>query len=72
MVLRLTYMWRLTDLVPSMYKQSRTDKRVIALFVTLVSVWITILGVQKSEPVVVIFAAASAINAQRFIRNPDL
>jgi hypothetical protein len=55
-----------------MFKQSRTDKRAIALFVTLVSVWITVLGVQKSEPVVVTFAAASAINAQRFIRNPDL
>jgi hypothetical protein len=55
-----------------MFKQSATDKRVIALFVTLVSVWITVLGVQKSEPVVVIFAAASAINAQRFVRNPDL
>ncbi len=55
-----------------MFKQSRTDKRAIALFVTLVSVWITILGVQKSEPVVAIFAAVSAINAQRFIRNPDL
>jgi|14_taG_2_1085336.scaffolds.fasta_scaffold00127_3 hypothetical protein len=55
-----------------MFKQSATDKRAIALFVTLVSVWITVLGAQKSEPVVVIFAAASAINAQRFIRNPDL
>lgn len=55
-----------------MFKQSRTDKRAIALFVTLVSVWITVLGAQKSEPVVAIFAAASVINAQRFIRNPDL
>ena len=54
-----------------MFKQSATDKRAIALFVTLVSVWLTVLGVQKSEPVVAIFAAASVINAQRFICNPN-
>jgi len=66
------YTLKLMDQELSMFKQSRTDKRAIALFVTLVSVWITVLGAQKSEPVVAIFAAASVINAQRFIRNPDL